>query len=1216
MALSRDLVIRLLGDADSAVKAQKAAADAAEVSVAAYRKAEREYARQQAAMETASAKQRVAMEKVGRGATVMGATILAGIGVAVKAAIDWESAWTGVTKTVSGSPKQLAEVEKGLRNLARTLPSTHQEIAAVAEAAGQLGIAAPNIVAFTKTMIDLGQTTNLSAEDAATSLAQLMNIMQTSPKDVGRLGASLVALGNAGASTESDIVNLAQRLAGAGRLVGASESDVLALANAMSSMGINAELGGGVMTRVLQKIYSAVKEGGASLQGFADVAGMSSKEFAAAFQKDPIRAVDAFVKGLNTVDQSGGNVVKTLGNLGLKGTEEATVLLSLKGAGDLLNESLNLGNKAWQDNTALIQEAAKRYDTTESKIAMARNALNDAAIEIGDTFLPALASMAGGIADVAKWFADLPRPVKEVLGGLGAVAGTVGVLGGALLLVVPRVVETYKAFQALQSSSSGLAQGLGKVGKAAGIASVVAALSYSVGGLVDSLKDAPPTMEATTKALLGMRDGMEGVNKLVSSHGTDVFASGIKDVAGAARSLTDPSLLNRFDDFGAALTHVVTFGGLGSFEGRAERDQLISQFDQIGKSLGVMVQSGNADQAAAIFAQLSEEWKKGGGNVKDLKALLPDYTKALDAASNGQDIAGQAAAAQAQATAALAADLGTAYASLTNYAAAIGLSDDDAKQFIQNAQDMGKSLADFVTPLDTYKQQLQDKAQAEADSFNKLHEGTSAGTKSWQDFADNVKVSLDKYLADLEGQVKAQQDWQVNMLMLAGRVSQGTIDELARMGPEGAPLVAQLVNASDSELARFETVTAARSQAATDAWGAQLTLAAPVLAEVAKKAGKGVSDSLAAQLQAGTITVAQIAAQYGVVLAQGVNPVLTALGKTRVVVGGFTRPGQIGINADGNLYENHQAEIAPGGAMRLWAEPETGGEAYIPLHPSKRARSLNIWQETGRRLQAFANGGFAVPEDVPHPPSTSPYNAPLSTAGDAAMDSEYQATTQFLRENGPIGRALAWAKTQVGKPYIWGAAGPQGYDCSGFMSAITNVLLGRSPYSRVGSTANFPWPGFLKGDGAFTIGSTPDSGDGIGHMAGTLHGVNVESRGGQGVVVGGSARGAHDGLFRTRAHLGAVFHSGTEFVPRTGWAFLERGEKIIPREANRGVAVGAASVGSRPGGGVAAAPISVAPPVVKVYLDGQEWRGMARVEAEGVVVDYAQASYYRGEYNG
>ncbi|WP_435173306.1 phage tail tape measure protein [Actinacidiphila sp. bgisy145] len=73
--------------------------------------------------------------------------------------------------------------------------------------------------------------------------------------------------------------------------------------------------------------------------------------------------------------------------------------------------------------------------------------------------------------------------------------------------------------------------------------------------------------------------------------------------------------------------------------------------------------------------------------------------------------------------------------------------------------------------------------------------------------------------------------------------------------------------------------------------------------------------------------------------------------------------------ADGGT-EDHTAQIAPAGAWRLWAEPETGGEAYIPLAPPKRERSRAIAEETVKRLggkgiawaagglSAFADGGF------------------------------------------------------------------------------------------------------------------------------------------------------------------------------------------------------------------------------------------------------------------
>ncbi|WP_181312461.1 hypothetical protein [Nocardioides campestrisoli] len=70
--------------------------------------------------------------------------------------------------------------------------------------------------------------------------------------------------------------------------------------------------------------------------------------------------------------------------------------------------------------------------------------------------------------------------------------------------------------------------------------------------------------------------------------------------------------------------------------------------------------------------------------------------------------------------------------------------------------------------------------------------------------------------------------------------------------------------------------------------------------------------------------------------------------------------GVLDFFADGGFRENHVAQIAPAGSWRVWAEPETGGEAYIPLAPEKRDRSIEIWEEVGARLgvtfERFANG--------------------------------------------------------------------------------------------------------------------------------------------------------------------------------------------------------------------------------------------------------------------
>lgn len=83
----------------------------------------------------------------------------------------------------------------------------------------------------------------------------------------------------------------------------------------------------------------------------------------------------------------------------------------------------------------------------------------------------------------------------------------------------------------------------------------------------------------------------------------------------------------------------------------------------------------------------------------------------------------------------------------------------------------------------------------------------------------------------------------------------------------------------------------------------------------------------------------------------------------------------------GGGVENHVAQIAPGGAWRVWAEPETGGEAYIPLSPSKRSRSIAIWRQVGQELGVMsrADGGVDVAS------GSGGYAADLASAVRAAL---------------------------------------------------------------------------------------------------------------------------------------------------------------------------------------------------------------------------------------
>lgn len=434
--LQRDLVYRITADTTGLDKGARAAE------------------RQLAALQRRQAMVDRAMTQVGRTMVVAGAAIAGGLALSVKAAIDWESAWAGVLKTVDGTDEQMAALEQEIRSLTGVLPATHAEIAAVAEAAGQLGVRREDISDFTKTMIDMGVATNLSAEEAAFALARMSNIMQTAPEDVRRLASTIVDLGNSSATTEAEITEMALRIAGAGRTIGLSEQQVLGFAAALSSVGIRAQAGGTAISKVFLEIDTAVSAGGESLETFADTAGVSAEEFRQAYERDAGAAVASFVAGLGRVQESGGDVNAVLSQLGLTEVRVSDALRRLAGAGSSLTTSLERSGRAWDENIALTQEAERRYGTVEARLQIARNQVNDLAIDMGQTFLPVLGSVADSLGAFAGMISDLPGPVKVMVGALAAATAVTLLLGGTALVAVPRIHAMSLALDGLAASSA------------------------------------------------------------------------------------------------------------------------------------------------------------------------------------------------------------------------------------------------------------------------------------------------------------------------------------------------------------------------------------------------------------------------------------------------------------------------------------------------------------------------------------------------------------------------------------------------------------------------------------------------------------------------------------------------------------------------------------------------------------------------------------------
>ena len=379
------------------------------------------------------------------------APIVAGAGLVVKAAIDYESAFAGVKKTVDETATvSYQKLSDGIRQMAKELPASAVEIANVAEVAGQLGIKAEDILSFSRTMIDMGESTNLSAEEAATAIAKVANIMGLTSNDYSRFGASVVDLGNNFATTEKDIVEMTNRLAAGGKLAGLSTPDILGLATAMSSVGIEAEAGGTAMVQTLTGIGKAVSGVGKGakekLELIAQIAGTTSESFSQAWKEKPAEALQSFIKGLQKAHEEGKNMDGILSDLGMKGIRQGNMLKSLALASDKMSAAVNRSNQAWKENTALTNEANKRYETTESQLKMFRNQLTDIAIEFGGPLIKALREGLNAakpwienLSELAKKFSSLSTEQQQNILKWGLFAAALGpalkLLGGGISVI-------------------------------------------------------------------------------------------------------------------------------------------------------------------------------------------------------------------------------------------------------------------------------------------------------------------------------------------------------------------------------------------------------------------------------------------------------------------------------------------------------------------------------------------------------------------------------------------------------------------------------------------------------------------------------------------------------------------------------------------------------------------------------------------------------------
>jgi TP901 family phage tail tape measure protein len=361
------------------------------------------------------------------------APIIAGLGTGISQAINFESAFAEVKKTVNATEAEWARYRQQVIEIARVMPFAREQIASVMAAAGRFGVANDDLAKFTETALKLGTATGQAPEVVAEQVSRLMNLIQVAPQDMEKFLSSIVALGNDIPTTEANIISMALRIGQIRAVANASPADINGMAAALSALGIRAEMGGSALSRVFFNISDLVKTGGDDLEAFADQFGFVAEDFAAKFEADPTAAVTDFLTAVRRLSDEGANVPAILKEFGLGEIRVRDTILRASQGIDTWNKALAISNKGFEQGTALQIEYEKRLETTESRWIMFKNRLSEVALVFGTALLPimidvldALMPFVEMLGAAAQAFSMLDPEVRKTVVTLALMAAAIG----------------------------------------------------------------------------------------------------------------------------------------------------------------------------------------------------------------------------------------------------------------------------------------------------------------------------------------------------------------------------------------------------------------------------------------------------------------------------------------------------------------------------------------------------------------------------------------------------------------------------------------------------------------------------------------------------------------------------------------------------------------------------------------------------------------------
>lgn len=625
MALSRDIVIRMLGDASSAIAAQKAAADAAEVSVGAYRKAEREFAKQQAAEKAALSARRDAMKESGQNAVILGGVMLAAFGIAANAAMEFDKAMSAVGAASMASAEDMEKLRAAALEAGKSTAFSATEAAQAQTELAKAGLSTADILGGALTgALDLAAAGQMEVATAAEIAATALKVFGLSGADVPHVADLLAAGAGKAQGSVEDLSGALNQSALVAKNTGLSIEDTT---GALALFASNGLLG---------------SDAGTSFKTMLMSLNPRSDEAAGLMESLGLKAYDAqgnFVGLAEYADQ-----LKT-GLGGLSQEQRNSALQTIFGtdairAATILYQSGAKGVEDWTEkvnDAGFAQEqAAKLTDNLAGDLEKLGGSISTTLIEGGSQATGVLRWLTQAATGAVDSFGSLPGPLQGAAGGLIGVVGGGTLLLGLLGTIIPRIQEAREALEAMGPAGAKANTALGVIGKAGGGALAAAAGIGLLSAAYDAINPATEIVVADTQRLTGQLKGLAGsaveTSVALRRTGLDELIEQLGMTENKSFDLiTSMGDLGKAASFTAPVFGLLEEQALHANDGFKQAEQSIKDTDS---ALSGMVNGGSAEAAAKAAVRLYEAWVAAGGTAQEFKEKFPDTVAALESYSS------------------------------------------------------------------------------------------------------------------------------------------------------------------------------------------------------------------------------------------------------------------------------------------------------------------------------------------------------------------------------------------------------------------------------------------------------------------------------------------------------------------------------------------------------------------------------------------------------